>query len=240
MTQTEDGLSSAQAIALIRETTAARNLLGYGLLALRRTRFVDTTRDPILTMLSIGTEKTFKMGLGLVNVATKQRWLSKDVLKNHYRHNLVLMDQTLREQLRERLDNATYPAVITPLLDAVDADPLWEPMVSMLDRYGREGRFYNLDALAECDQPDDDPEEYWNRVEQIAIEKAPAVAREWETFVRDYSNMDPFTAALNEAMASTVEAGWRMICMAGVQGVMGDRGKGWGFEFDPSMVGRQD
>ncbi|WP_139230668.1 MULTISPECIES: hypothetical protein [unclassified Leifsonia] len=240
MAQIEDGLSRGQAIALIRETTAARNLLGYGLLALRRTRFVDTTRDPILTMLSIGAEKTFKMALGLVNVAAEQRWLGKNVLKNHYRHDLVLMDRTLREQLRQRLDNATYPAIVGPLLDAVDSNPLWEPMISMLDRYGREGRFYNLDALAEYDQPDDDPEEYWNRVEQIAIEEVPAVAREWNAVTGDYSKMDRFTATLNEAMAETIEAGWRMICMAGVQGVMGDRGKGWGFDLDPSMVGRQE
>jgi hypothetical protein len=240
MAPAEDQLTVNQTFALIRETTASRNLLAYGLLALRRTRFIDTTRDPILTMLSIGAEKTMKMSLGLLNVAAEGRWLSRSVLKNTYRHDLVLMDSTLLTQLRGNLDRSTYVEVLAPLLDAVEADPLWQPVVAMLDRYGREGRFYNLDALAEVTQPDDDPEEYWNRVDQIAIDSDAEVKRAWDACIVDYSKIDEFNTVLNERIARSIEGWWRMICMAGVQGVLGDRGTGWGFDFDPSMVGRQE
>ena len=64
MAQVQDGLNQTQAFALIFETTSTRNLLGYCLWALRNARFWETTRDPILTMLSIGGEKLLKMSLG--------------------------------------------------------------------------------------------------------------------------------------------------------------------------------
>ena len=56
-----DGLSQSQALALIAETTSARNLLGYGIRALRQSEFLETTIDPVMTMLSIGVEKLQKM-----------------------------------------------------------------------------------------------------------------------------------------------------------------------------------
>jgi hypothetical protein len=240
MGQIDDGLTTAQALALIRETTAARNLLGYGLLALRRTRFLDTTRDPILTMLSIGTEKTMKMALGLLYVAEKREWPPLGIFKATYGHNLVVMDKALREQIRANLDRATYPAIATPLLDEVEADPLWEPIVAMLDRYGREGRFYNLDALAQVTQREESPEVFWDRVDQAALDSEPDIKQVWTASITDASRMDEFTALLNDRIAQSIDRWWRMVCMAGVQGVLGERGKGWGSDIDPSMVGRQE
>ncbi len=191
-------------------------------------------------MLSIGTEKTMKMALGLLHVAEKSEWLPLAVLKNGYRHDLVAMDKALREQIHASVDRATHPAVLLPLLMEVEADPLWEPIVAMLDRYGREGRFYNLDALAQVTQQEEPPEVFWDRVDQIAVESEPTINAAFHASIADYSQMDTFTRLLNERIARSVERWWRMICMAGVQGCMNERGKSWGIDIDPRMVGRQE
>lgn len=59
-------LDRQQGFALISEMTSTRNLLAYGIRVIRTGAFIETTRDPILTMLSIGVEKLYKLTLGLI------------------------------------------------------------------------------------------------------------------------------------------------------------------------------
>ena len=87
----EDDLTMLQGIQLIQESDSAKHLLAYGIRALRTAAFIETTRDPIMTMLSIGVEKALKLGLGLNHLAATRSWLPLAVLKNDYRHDLIKM-----------------------------------------------------------------------------------------------------------------------------------------------------
>lgn len=105
---------------LIQESDSAKHLLAYGTRALRTAAFIYTTRDPIMTMLSIGVEKLLKLGLGLLHVEDNRVWLPARVLKNDYRHDLIRMESLLREAIRKKLDRATCRYVVDQKLAAVD------------------------------------------------------------------------------------------------------------------------
>ena len=65
---------------------------------MRNAAFIDTAQDPILTMLSIGVEKQFKLALGLLNVEDNGEWLPSKRLKDEYGHDLIKMDRVLRKK----------------------------------------------------------------------------------------------------------------------------------------------
>lgn len=109
VTQLDDGLTVPQGLQLIQESDSAKHLLAYGLRALRTAAFIETTRDPIMTMLSIGVEKMLKLGLGLNHLAATRCWLPLVVLKNEYRHDLLKMEGLFLDGLQEwtRLSSVT-------------------------------------------------------------------------------------------------------------------------------------
>ena len=239
MAQIQDGLSQQQAFALIFETTSARNLLGYGIRALRNSAFLETTADPIMTMLSIGSEKLLKMTLGLIHVADNRAWPPRSQFKDVWKHDLVIMNRELLLALRTRLPLATHRAVVEPRLVAVEGDLVWEPLVATLSRYGQSGRFYHLDALAESPQAADRPEAYWNQAEQVALKADSELEALFHASVNDAALFDEFTRKLNERMADSVQRWWELVALAGKHGMLGERGGGWGFDVEPGMVGRQ-
>lgn len=233
----DDDLSMLQGLNLIQESDSAKHLLAYGIRALRTAAFIETTRDPIMTMLSIGVEKMLKLGLGMNHIAGTGVWLPLTVLKNDYRHNLIKMDALLRDAIRNNITRATHRYWVDEALAAVEGDPVWSPLVAALNRYGQEGRFYYLDALAENPQRDESPQTFWDAAERVALENDPELNDLFDRMLADYSLSDEFYRKLNERMAGSLQRYWDLVAMAGVQGVLGDRGKGWGHDFQ--NVGRQ-
>ena len=232
-----DDLSVIQGMHLIQESDSAKHLLAYGIRALRTAAFIETTRDPIMTMLSIGVEKMLKLGLGLLHVEENRVWLPARVLKNDYRHDLINMEALLREAIRNNVDRATHRYYVDQALAAVDADPVWPPLVSALNRYGQEGRFYYLDALAENPQRVESPQTFWDAAERVALENEPELNDLFQRMLKDFSLSDEFYRNLNERMADSLQRFWDLEAMAAVQGVLGDRGKAWGHDF--KTIGRQ-
>lgn len=222
---------------LIQESDSAKHLLAYGIRALRTAAFIETTRDPIMTMLSIGVEKMLKLGLGLLNVEENRVWLPARVLKYDYRHDLITMEALLREAIRNNVGRATHRSYVDQALAAVDADPVWPHLVSALNRYGQEGRFYYLDALAENPQREESPQTFWDAAERVALENEPELNHLFHQMLEDFSLTGEFYRKLNERMADSLQRFWDLETMAAVQGVLGDRGKAWGFDF--KMIGRQ-
>lgn len=100
----DDELTRQQSLNLEQESDSAKHLLAYGVRTLRTAAFIETTRDPIMTMLSIGAEKLLKLSLGLLHVEDNRQWLPLEVLKNEYRHDLIKMERLLREAIQERTD----------------------------------------------------------------------------------------------------------------------------------------
>lgn len=126
-------LDRQQGFALLAEMTSTRNLLAYGIRVIRTGTFIDTTRDPILTMLSIGVEKLYKLTLGLIALDRDQRWPTKTEMQKQG-HKLVPMHATVMNELRARTANKSE--YVRGLLAEVDNDPVVVPIIEALDMYG--------------------------------------------------------------------------------------------------------
>lgn len=233
----DDELTMQQGLNLEQESDSAKHLLAYGVRTLRTAAFIETTRDPIMTMLSIGIEKLLKLSLGLLHVEDNRQWLPLEVLKNEYRHDLIKMERLLREAIQERADRATHRYYVDQALTTVENDPVWPPLIAALNRYGKEGRFYYLDALAENPQREESPQSYWDVAERAALEAEPGLNSLFSRMMSDFSLSDEFYQRLNARVADSLQKWWNLVAMAAVQGVLGERGKAWGHGI--KAVGRQ-
>ncbi len=158
-------LDRQQGFALLAEMTSTRNLLAYGIRVIRTGAFIDTTRDPIFTMLSIGVEKLYKLTLGIIALDRDHRWPVKTEMQKQG-HKLVPMHTTVMNELRARtVDKSEY---VRGLLADVDNDPVVLPIIEALDMYGRMGRFYYLDELGAAPQSVS-PDEGWQNIEHAAL-----------------------------------------------------------------------
>jgi hypothetical protein len=231
------GLGREQGFALIAEMTSTRNLLSYGVLVIRTGAFIDTTRDPILTMLSIGVEKLYKLTLGLAALDREGKWPTKTEMQKRS-HQLVPMHKEVWDELRTR--TASKSQYVRGLLYEVDADPVVVPVIAALDMYGQRGRFYYLDQLGEHLQPGS-PDDAWQHIEQAALTD-PAVAALYERAIGDVRDKDAwerFIRALHERIATAVERVWVTVAVCGRNHALGATGSVFGFEVHPDAVGRQ-
>lgn len=231
-----DGLNREQAFDFINEMTSARNLLAYGIKSLRDAPFIETTLDPILSLLSIGVEKHLKLILGVIGIDDTGGWPPFNAMKGH---DIVAMYDRVMIAIRARtIDKSQF---VQDQVAGVDADPVVPALMAVLDRYAREGRFYNLDRLAERTQKDDPPWSYWSKVELIALTD-PAVQGRHTVAMADISNQDAwneFHAALQGRVADALERFWTMVCWVGKNHALGTTGRTLAFEVDQSTVGRQ-
>lgn len=227
-------------MALIQEIDSAKHLLAYGERAVRGAAFVDTMRDPIMTMLSIGVEKLLKVAVGLVALDEHGAWPTKTVMKREFGHGTANLDRMLRGKLQAGIVGKSYEDYIQGLFNAVEADPVWPVLLDALDAYGRSGRFYNLDLLADEPQSWDSPSEKWTLVENCAIDASPELqALRDAGFAGDNTAFDQLTRDINNAIADSLHRWWEAIAVLGRHGVLGDHNKAFGFEVHPDAVGRQ-
>ena len=232
------GLDRQQGFAFISEMTSTRNLLAYGVRAIRTGAFSETTRDPILTMLSIGVEKLYKLTIGLVALDTDGAWPSQ-IEGKRSGHSLGDMHAAIMDELRVRTaDKSEY---VRGLFAEVEADPVIVPLIVALDMYGRMGRFYYLDLLGDQPQVWESPDTFWQRIESAAIAD-PVLAAMYTEAMEQVSNNDLWDAshrALNELIAASLERLWVMVAVVGRNHALGETGGTFGFEIHPGATGRQ-
>lgn len=217
---------------------SARNLLAYGTRVIRTAAFLDTTRDPVLTLLSIGIEKLYKLTLGIASLDTKQSWPTKAQMKG-YGHDLTDMHSSVMAELSQR--TAASTEYVRGLLAEVEADAVVTPLIATLGRYGQSGRFYHLDRLGDTPQPWESPSDHWQRIEDAAVQDRH-VGAAYRAAMTDPSNnalWDHLHTSINQRIADTVERLWRMIAVCGRNHVLGEAGTIFGFEVHPDAVGRQ-
>lgn len=231
-------LNRQQGFALISEMTSTRNLLAYGIRAVRTGAFVETARDPILTMLSIGVEKLYKLTLGLISLDRDGAWPAQEQMRTRG-HNLDSMHAAVIHELRARTaDKTDY---VRNLLAAVEEDPIVPPLIAMLGRYGQSGRFYYLDLLGDAPQQWDSPTEYWQLVEDVVV-REPDVAAAFEAASNAVSNNDLWDhlhRTIHERIALALERLWEMIAICGRNHALGQTGSTFGVEIHPNAVGHQ-
>lgn len=235
---TIEHLDNAKSFALIGEMTSTRNLLGYGVRVLRGARFLETTRDPIMTMLSIGVEKLLKLTVGAISLDETQRWPSKRTMIT-YGHGIAELYDTVMASILDRtIDSSDY---VKSLVAGVTDDPVLPALLAALDRYGMSGRFYNLDMLADSPQVDPDPARMWDAAEQAALGH-PGIANLQRIAMERLSDngaWDSFYSAVQGHTADSIERLWMMISRVGINHALGVTGATLGWEVAPDAVGRQ-
>lgn len=165
----ERTLTTAQKSALLFEAHAARQLLGHGCHLLTGSHGIDGKFDALATSWSIGVEKTLKVTLGLAALSRGEKWPNGQT----FGHNLVHMNGRLLEHLNQWQRDASQSQWLTGLLAGVRDDPIWPPLLVVLDTYARSGRFVYLDRLAEVIEPPDEPRPLWHDVEMAALTVRP-------------------------------------------------------------------
>lgn len=232
-----ENLDTEQSFAFIAETNSAASLLAYGVRVVRTARFIDTTRDPIMTMLSIGLEKLYKLTVGLLSLDTRGRWPTKAEMKG-YGHDLETLHESVMGAIRDR--SRARSQYVRDWVGSVDDDLCVPPLITALGEYGTRSRFYYLDRLAESPQLRD-PRHAWEEVLSTAL-KDPVVAEMYARATADVRNgdlWDELGVAQNRRVAQSIERLWTMIAVAGRNYCLGPTGAVFGFEVHPSAVGSQ-
>lgn len=227
-------MNRQQVSALLAEMTSTRNLLAYGVRVIRTGAFIDSTRDPILTMLSIGVEKLYKLTLGLIALDRDHKWPTRAEMQKRG-HKLLPMHQAVMDELRAR--TASKSQYVRRLLTEVDHDPVVVPIIEALDMYGRMGRFYYLDQLG-GDSQRVSPDEAWQEVEQAALADAVVAAlyQRAMTDVGDKEAWGEYKRALHERIAVAVERVWTAVTVCGRHHALGETGTHFGIEVHPHAV----
>lgn len=236
---TFDGLDHRQSLALGAEITSTRNLLHYGTEVVESARFTDTTRDPIMTLLSIGFEKLFKLTVGIATLEREGAWPTRKAMKNAYGHQIVDLHTKVMAELQALAGSSKSHA--QGLVADAAADPVVEPLMAALDRYAQEGRFYTSDLLAGHVQAWEDPSQTWKSLEDVLM-KTPDVAPAYATALADPSDnasWDAARAALNARLARSILELWTTIAACGQSGLLGRNGALFGHNIHPKMTGRR-
>lgn len=230
-------LDQPQSVALLEEIASTRNLLGYGVKVLRTGAFIETTKEPILTLLSIGLEKLYKLTIGLADLDLNHEWPTAATMRD-FGHDITRLHERVMGELRARTAESTD--FVRGLVADVDSDPMVPLLIHVLHNYGDRGRFYYLDRLGNRTQ-DANPSDAWDQFERAALDD-PIIADLMNTAAREVGSREAwnrFERALHERLAGTVESVWIMVSMCGQNHALGKNGALFGVEVDPRNVGRQ-
>jgi len=230
VTSTPGVLTRDQQLALIFETGSVQALLRHGVNQLLEVRYINADIDPVLTTLSIGVEKLMKLTWGLLEVAAGRSWPSRTVMQEQG-HGVKFLNELIGPYLGAAVGPPAQPWV-QGLRDGVDSDPYWALILSALDTYGRSGRFYYLDKLAEQPQPWQSPRDTWDELEQ-------AISNDRPELLADLAGSNEGNlrarAEINAVIAASVTVWWEMIFRFWVQGAVGQFGKQHSSAINPNL-----
>lgn len=214
--------------ALMDELDAAASLLNHAVDLLGRYRAAALDADPLLACLSIGVEKTTKLTLGMAGIRDTGRWPDQPTMKD-WGHRVVLLDRKCREHMASHTAQSSVAPHIRRLLDEVDRDRVLVAMLQTLERYGTQGRFHNLDALAESPQAMPAPRELWNTTDNLVWKSDPALLATvgGPSFAQSRTRV-------NEIISASITR-WRALYFrAWITGVLGADARQWSAYLDPS------
>jgi hypothetical protein len=211
------------------ELDAAASLLNSAVELLGHYRSAAHDADPLLACLSIGVEKTTKLTLGMAGIQNTGRWPDKATMKDSWGHRVVLLDRKCREHIASHADQSSVAPLIRGLLDDVAQDRVLAAVLKTLDRYGTQGRFHNLDALAESPQAKPSPRELWNTTDNLVWQNDPALLA-----TVGGPSFEQSRTRVNEIISASITR-WRdLYFRAWITGVLGPDARQWSAYLDPS------
>jgi hypothetical protein len=229
----ERDLTREQGFALLFEAHAARQLLGTGCHLLIADHGIDGKFDALATVWSIGVEKMLKVTLGLANLSAGERWPNG----KSFGHNLLEMNSQLIAHLDRWQSHVPQSQWIAGLIQAVRSDPIWPPLLAVLDTYACSGRFAYLDTLAEVAKPPLKPRPLWDKVESAALSVRPELHA--IVYASPPAPIPEFNAALleiNTTIAQALARWWFTVTRAGAFHAYGEQGRRFTPELEPRMT----
>lgn len=210
-------------LILLREITSASNLLSYGTKVLRDVKFIDSAQEAVMTTLSIGLEKLYKLSLGMLELDQMGQWPSKKTMK-HYGHDLTELHKRLISAIDDGISDKH--SHLSKLVDSVKGDPVLPELLKSLTIYGKCGRFYRLDLLAGSQQPED-PDDMWIIAEE-ATRQDPEIRRLFRATMESAGEDDPYDAyftAYRGRLAESIDRVKDTIATCARRGILGDTAK---------------
>jgi hypothetical protein len=147
---------------LSKELDAAASLLVHGIRILLVDGYSVLDAPAVLACLATGAEKLLKLTVGMVAIEETGTWPNKKTMAERYRHAILALERHARAAITRRIDNSEAPGYIRELLSSIENDVVIGPVLEALDNYARQGRFYNLDMLADVPQVGLSPSELWH------------------------------------------------------------------------------
>ncbi len=179
--------------------------------------------DPLFACLATGAEKLLKIVHGLVVEDEQGQWPSKASMSTTYSHAILDLDALCRGHIRDRLHTATSSGYIGGLLAAVDDDQVIRDLLEAVNHYARQGRFHNLDTLADGPPDHPSPRVLFETLE-LEIWKREGLGGQ---LGKDQPAFDAALAQGNLVLRSSLIRWWELYYRAAQHGVLGPRAKRW-------------
>lgn len=191
-----------------------------------------THADTLLTVLSIGVEKLLKLTYGLIVEDRDGSWPSKAEMRA-VGHDVSGLEATCRSLLRARVQLAAQPGYIGGLLDDLDADAHVPKLMMILTKYGKAGRFAQLDYLSGQPQQGDSPRQMWDQYDTQLASEPTALPLTTAISSEDFRRL--VRTPLNTRHREIIDR-WREVYFrALIHGVAGQDAKALGWEFKPGL-----
>jgi len=209
--------------ALMEEIDAARSLLQHGITILESYTYAGRDADAVFVCLAGGAEKLLKLSAGVASLDTTGTWPSKSVMIN-WGHDITQLNRHVRSLIIQYAFRSSAPGYIAELLAAVDKDPYIGALLDTLGAYAKQGRFYNLDHLADATQPGDPPGELWERLHRKLTEQNPELL----TGLTMPDGWNQARTRLNQHIVMSIRSWRELIVRSWCTGVLGGVAKQWG------------
>jgi hypothetical protein len=223
-------MARPQLAALSKELDAAASLLAHGVRILQSDGYSVLDAPTVLACLATGAEKLLKLTIGMVAIEETGSWPDKKTMAERYRHAILALDRYARAAIMRRIDKSGAPGYIRELLSSVENDVVIGPVLEALDNYARQGRFYNLDMLADVPQVDPSPSELWHDGMETKILLADTSLLEE---IADPKKYPAGRERLNRRIVASIEGWWELYYRAWLTGVVGSLAQMWAPQFDP-------
>ncbi|MCP4457808.1 MAG: hypothetical protein GY816_07260 [Cytophagales bacterium] len=227
-------------ISLIIEVRTAIKYLRIGLGEIQKITADNDFYHPAMVFLSGGLERLFKTMLCL-NFEEKNRKLlsMNEIWNNRNGHDIVF----LKGKIEEFIVIVNLNFALTDY-DLIKSEDLINRICKSLSEYGKQGRYFNLDAVLGKEQEFDSQKE-WEKIETFVLEEHFGKDKLYE-LLSDPKQLDPIYEISSSILVTKLETFFRAIVRQFIFGNFSSKSKQFHFEIqdffdiEDEQLGRTD